>query len=51
MTSNKQEEVEGWEEEGTRTYLLDDQLQHDLRRRAQIIDLDELGLVETILWC
>jgi hypothetical protein len=34
----------------TITYLLNDQLKHNLRSRPQIINLQVLGLVQTVLW-
>jgi hypothetical protein len=32
------------------TYLLNNQFQHDLRRGAQIVQLQILGFVEAVFW-
>lgn len=32
------------------TYLLDDQLKHDLRCRAQVVDLNKFGFVKAVVW-
>lgn len=36
---------------GNSSHLFDDQLEHDLRLRFQIVDLDKLGLVQAVVRC
>lgn len=45
-------EVERIGDDGNeQTHLFDNKLEHHLRGGSQVVELQVLGLVETVLWC